>query len=127
MTFDEEDEHCVVAMEQVCISTPPELQGKGLELVEFAAAASKTQQPCDVATSFKVLKSPVRRLILNPQLALQAPPTLLAQVEGFLTMEATSRKTLTLFLSHLLTLFGLTFMMSHLQKDWERAYRILSL
>ena len=77
-------------------------------------------------SSFNILKALVRQVFFDLQLALQAPPTILTQVEGFLTMETASRKSFTLFLSHLATFFGLAFTMSYVQKDWERTCRIFS-
>ena len=63
---------------------PADLRDKGVQPVKFAAAASKTQQPCNAASSFRVLKALVKQLYLNPNQARAAPSELAVQLEDVL-------------------------------------------
>ena len=88
---------------------PADLPDKGFELVKFAAAASKTQQPYEAASSFRVLKALIKQLYFNPHHARAALAELAAQLEDALTMDAASRKTFALFLGRLPVLFTSAF------------------
>lgn len=97
LTFDGEHEHLTATLDLLVDKVPEEWKGLGVELLKYAASASKHQQPCDVSCCYSVLKQAEKLL---EELS---PPAYHDEVESLLevNLSGASARTYTRFLSRL--------------------------
>ena len=91
-------------------------RGKEIELVKFAASASKTEQPCDVSPSFRILKQAVN--------SKNQYPTSFSKemVERFLgKIPAASKRTFGKFLRKLPAVLREAFSPWHVAAGWQNS------
>jgi len=88
------------------------------ELVKFAAACSKTQQPADVSPCFFVLKQLVERLAVSEESLVpeRYMPAVIKALKPLPLSEFTKYKN---FMSHFLVLISTAFTRKNIRKGWE--------
>jgi hypothetical protein len=117
LTFDGEHEHLTATLDLLVDKVPEEWKGLGVELLKYAASASKHQQPCDVSCCYSVLKQAEKLL---EELS---PPAYHDEVESLLevNLSGASARTYTRFLSRLPDLLSKAFTSVNIKKGWKRA------
>lgn len=117
LSFDGENDYLKASLDLLVDNAPPEWQGAGIELLKWAASASKYQQPCDVSSSYMVLK--------QSEMTLQdlTPARYTSRAEALLVEHLTpaSARTYTRFLSRLQDLLSKSFTSVHIKMGWQRA------
>jgi len=114
ITFDGEREHLDASMDLLVDYPPADFKDQGIEIVKFAAACSKIQQPNDVSPAFMVLKQ-------SAKLGVQAPaPKYLTQLldKVLAPLEGSSKNTYMEFLQHITTHVSKAFTAGNISKGW---------
>jgi hypothetical protein len=114
LTLDGEDTH-LQAMFSELIDTGFAID-EGIEIVKFAASASKFQQPCDVCPMFRSMKksfSMVQEGWVCPDFSREVSQTLAM-------IPSASRKTFLTFLNHLPAVLSKSCTIDTIRKGWER-------
>eukprot|EP00047_Mylnosiga_fluctuans_P020324 m.90967 g.90967 ORF g.90967 m.90967 type:complete len:217 (+) comp8482_c0_seq3:704-1354(+) len=117
LSFDGEKRHLDATLEMFIKDVPDDLREQGFELLKFAASASKTQQPCDVAPVFMIMRTLYKFDMLHRTEAYGPllESTLLA------SMDSGSRKTFVSYLQDLPTHIHKAFNPDHVRKGWDLA------
>lgn len=117
LTFDGEHDHLTATLDLLVDNIPEEWKGLGVELLKYAASASKHQQPCDVSCCYSVLKQAEKLL---EELS---PPAYHDEVESLLEerLSGPSARTYTRFLSRLPDLLSKAFTSVYIKQGWKRA------
>lgn len=114
ITFDGEREHLDASMDLLVDNPPAEFKDQDIEIVKFAAACSKIQQPNDVSPAFMVLKQ-------SAKLGVEAPaPKYLTQLldKVLAPLEGSSKSTYMEFLQHIAVHVSKAFTASNIAKGW---------
>jgi hypothetical protein len=113
-SFDGERKFLDAMLDALVDNVPEYLKDKNFEIMKFAAAASKTQQPLDVSTSFRTIKLLTKGLRCNGTAHYTQ-----ALLSNFLKgMDASSLKTYVLFLSNLPEMLNKAFTTSAIKQGW---------
>ena len=117
ITLDGEHDNLLALQNELVDRPPTDLEDLGIEIVKFAAAASKIQQPCDVAASFRILK----QLIQVDQE--HTPPYWAKRMEEVILADLgkASRETLLRVFVKLPSVIATAFQRKHVAKGWELA------
>ena len=122
LSFDGEDAYLAAIIQEICVNPLPELENKHFELVKFAAAASKIQQPNDVSPSFMVLKKLVKRLYTEPATFPEVLGALGKQLEAVLEpIKGRSYDTFYSFLTQLPYFLSSSFSFGNVRQGWQKA------
>ena len=116
-SFDGELKFLDAMLDAIVDNVPEALQQMGFEILKFAAAASKTQQPLDVSTSFRALEQFVKAL----RSIGSAHYTDALSSHILKGMDASSLKTYVLFLSNLPDMLSKAFNKDAIKKGWSTA------
>lgn len=116
-TFDGELDFLNAAIDVFIDNPPPSLANQGIELGKFPASSSKTNQPCDVAKSYLLMKGLANRgnLGLSPAAFVIALPEILKDFDG------ASYKTYSNFLAQLPDYISQSFTSITIKKGWKAA------
>lgn len=116
-TFDGEHAHLQANLDLLVDNVPPAWEGQGIELLKWAASASKYQQPSDVATCYMTLK----KLAQSEMGLTQAHYTDRIKRKLETHLELASARTYTEFLSRLPDLLSKSFTSPSIKNGWSRA------
>ena len=115
-TFDGELDFLNAAIDVFIDNPPPALANQGIELGKFPASSSKTNQPCDVAKSYLIMKG-----LANRNLGLSPAAFVIALPEILKDFDRASYKTYSNFLGQLPDYISRAFTSVIIKEGWKAA------
>ena len=117
LSCDGEDGHLRACLDVLFVNCPSELKDQLFELMKFAAAASKTQQPADVASCYRILKQALRNAT-GPHAIKALPHLIPLLMEALKEQDEASRTAYVPLLARLPAIISKAFTVHNVRVGW---------